>query len=106
MRSIKGFGRCRTGRRKNMKDRFDGLVTHLLDGGFFLQQAIEVLEKSMIQGVLDRSKGNQCAAAKQLGINRNTLQHKMVEYSLNGGRTRAKRKPVASVVSRPRRKTG
>ncbi len=35
-----------------MKDGFDGLVEHLLDGGLFLQQAIEILEKSMIQGAL------------------------------------------------------
>ena len=89
-----------------MKDRFDGLVQHLLDGGFFLQQAIEVLEKSMIQGVLDRNKGNQCAAAKQLGIHRNTLQRKMVEYSLNGARTRVNRKPMTRAAQPRKPKTG
>jgi Fis family transcriptional regulator len=89
-----------------MKDRFDGLVENLLDGGFFLQQAIEVLEKSMIQGGLDRNKGNQCAAAKQLGIHRNTLQRKMVEYALNGARTRVKRKPMARAGQPRKRKTG
>jgi Fis family transcriptional regulator len=89
-----------------MKDRFDGLVEHLLDGGFFLQQAIEVLERSMIQGVLDRNKGNQCAAAKQLGIHRNTLQRKMVEYALNGSRARVKRKPMSRAGRARRSKTG
>ena len=84
-----------------MKDRFDGVVAHLLDGGLFLQEAIEILEKSMIQGVLDRNKGNQCAAAKQLGIHRNTLQRKMVQYALNGARSRVKRKPISS-GGRPR----
>src|SRR3954447_21903032 len=93
MPSRKGCRVCRTGREK-MKDRFDGLVQHLVDGGFFLQQAIEILEKSMIQGVLGRNKGNQCATAKNLGIHRNTLQRKMVQYGLNGSRPRAKRKPV------------
>ena len=88
-----------------MKDGFDGLVEHLLDGGLFLQQAIEVLEKSMIQGVLDRSKGNQCVAAKQLGIHRNTLQRKMVEYALNGARTRVKRKPMARAAQPRKKKT-
>jgi len=87
-----------------MKDRFDGLVQHLLDGGFFLQQAIEVLETSMIQGVLDRNKGNQCAAAKQLGIHRNTLQRKMVEYSLGGARTRVKAKPMGRAAAQPRKR--
>ena len=77
-----------------MKDRFEALVQHLLDGGFFLEQAVEVLEKSMIQNVLDRNKGNQCAAAKQLGIHRNTLQRKMVQFAINGTKRRAPRKPV------------
>jgi len=89
-----------------MKDRFDGLVEHLLEGGFFLQQAIEVLEKSMIQGVLDRNKGNQCATAKQLGIHRNTLQRKMAEYALIGAHTRVKRKPIARAAQPRKRKKG
>ncbi|MEO8594685.1 MAG: helix-turn-helix domain-containing protein [Candidatus Solibacter sp.] len=75
-----------------MKERFDGLVEHLLDGELFLQQAIEILEKSMIQSALLRNHGNQCAAAKQLGIHRNTLQRKMVAYQLGGKSPR--RKPI------------
>ena len=86
-----------------MKDRFDGLVEHLLDGGLFLQQAIEILEKSMIQGALERNKGNQSAAAKQLGIHRNTLQRKMVAYAVGGTRSRARRKPMAR-AGHPRKK--
>jgi len=79
---------------RSMKDRFDGVVTELLDGGIFLEQAIEVLEKSMIQGALERSKHNQCAAARLLGIHRNTLQRKMVAYELDPPRGRARRKPA------------
>ena len=78
-----------------MKEGFDGLVQHLLDGGLFLQQAIEILEKSMIQGALQHNQGNQCAAAKQLGIHRNTLQRKMVAYEVGGTHTRPRRKPMA-----------
>jgi DNA-binding NtrC family response regulator len=89
-----------------MKDRFDGLVEHLLEGGFFLQQAVEVLERGMIQGVLERNHGNQCAAAKQLGIHRNTLQRKMVEYSLAPVRARVKRKPAARAGQTRKPKTG
>ena len=89
-----------------MKDRFDGLVEHLLHGNIFLQEAIEILERSMIQGALERSAGNQCAASKQLGIHRNTLQRKMVEYGLGKRRARARRKPVVREVRPPKRKTG
>jgi DNA-binding NtrC family response regulator len=76
-----------------MKEGIEGLVQHLLDGGLFLQQAIEILEKSMIQGALRHNQGNQCAAAKQLGIHRNTLQRKMVVYEVGG--THSRRKPMA-----------
>ena len=37
-----------------MKDRFDGLVDQLLTGNIFLEEAIEVLEKNMIQKALER----------------------------------------------------
>ena len=86
-----------------MKERFDGLVEHLLDGQLFLQQAIEILEKSMIQSALERNHGNQCAAAKQLGIHRNTLNRKMMAYELGGARPRVRRKPAAR-AGNPRRK--
>jgi DNA-binding NtrC family response regulator len=86
-----------------MKDSFDVLVGRLLDGGFFLQQAIEILEMGMIRGSLESNHGNQCAAAKQLGIHRNTLQRKMVAYELGGARARARRKPVGR-AGHPRKK--
>ena len=89
-----------------MKDKFDGVVEHLLNGGIFLQQAIEVLEKNMIQGALERCGRNQSAASKALGIHRNTLQRKMVEYGLNGARTRVKRKPMTRAAQTRKRKTG
>ena len=88
-----------------MKDGFDGLVAHLLDCGLFLQQAIEILEKSMIQGALQCNQGNQCAAAKQLGIHRNTLQRKMVAYEVGGTRSRVKRKPMGRAGHRRKTKT-
>jgi Fis family transcriptional regulator, factor for inversion stimulation protein len=91
-----------------MKDRFDGVVGQLLDGGIFLEQAIEILEKGMIQGTLERSSGNQCAAARLLGIHRNTLQRKMVEYKLTapGARVRARRKPAGRAGNPKGKKTG
>jgi DNA-binding NtrC family response regulator len=88
-----------------MKERFDGLVEHLLGSGFFLEEAIELLEKTLIQSALVRTQGNQSAASKLLGIHRNTLQRKMVDYQLAGGR--ARRKAAARERARsPKRKTG
>jgi Fis family transcriptional regulator len=78
-----------------MKEKFDGLVEHLLSGNIFLGQAIEVLERSMIQRALERHGGNRSEASKQLGIHRNTLQRKMAEYDFTDSRSRARRRPVA-----------
>ena len=88
-----------------MHEKFEGMVTQLLDGGFFLEQAIEIVEKGMIQGALARSNGNQCAAARQLGIHRNTLQRKLTEYGL-AARGRARRKPASRAASIKRKRTG
>lgn len=85
-----------------MKERFDGLIEHLLAGNVFLQEAIEILERSMIHRALEQSGGNQCAASKQLGIHRNTLQRKMQEYGIGNGRVR--RKPATPVAKAKKRK--
>jgi DNA-binding NtrC family response regulator len=90
-----------------MKNEFEGLAERLLGGNVPLDDAIEVLERSMIGGALARHNGNQSAASKQLGIHRNTLQRKMVEYGISGGRTRARSRKPVSREGRPRkRKTG
>ncbi|MGA2773370.1 MAG: helix-turn-helix domain-containing protein [Bryobacteraceae bacterium] len=89
-----------------MKEKFEGLVEHLLGGNIRLQEAIEVLERSMLQRALERSRGNQSAASKLLGIHRNTLQRKMVEYGLGERRVRARRKPMARAGRLRKRKTG
>ena len=73
----------------------DDLAGQLLDGSFFMEEAVELLEKGMIAGALQRAEGNQSEASKVLGIHRNTLQRKMTEYEINGKRPRLVRKPVA-----------
>jgi DNA-binding NtrC family response regulator len=86
-----------------MKERFDTLVEHLLSGNIFLEQAIEILEGSMVRLALDRAKGNQCSAAKQLGIHRNTLLAKIRKYDVVNGR-KSRRKPAARAAPARRRK--
>jgi DNA-binding NtrC family response regulator len=82
-----------------MKNEIEGLVGRLLGANVLLEEAIEILERSMIAGALARHRGNQSAASKQLGIHRNTLQRKVVVYEL-------KRKPVAREARVRRRRTG
>ena len=89
-----------------MGKEFDGLVEHLLRGDVPLPDAIEILERSMIAGALSHHAGNQSAASKQLGIHRNTLQRKMLEYGLGTGRVRPRRKPPVREARQRRRKSG
>lgn len=81
-----------------MKEKFESLVELLFESGFFLEEAVEILEKTVIARALERTGGNRSAAAKLLGIHRNTLQRKMQEYGLG----RIRRKPVVA-VSRKRK---
>jgi DNA-binding NtrC family response regulator len=85
-----------------MKNEFDGLIEYLLKNNIFMQEAIELLERKMIGSALTQNEGNQSATSKQLGIHRNTLQRKMLEYELGNGR-RASRKPAVR-EARGRRK--
>ena len=89
-----------------MKNEFDGLVARLLNGGVFLTDAVALLERSMIEAALGHSKGNQSAASKKLGIHRNTLQRKALEYGLESGRTRSRRKPASRELRARKRRTG
>ena len=77
-----------------MKERFDDLVKHFVGNGFFLEEAVEFLEKRMIEDALERTQGNRSSASKVLGIHRNTLQRKMAQYEL--GEQKRNRKPVRS----------
>lgn len=85
-----------------MKEKFESLVEHLMGKGFFLEEAVEILEKTLIERTLKHTGGNRSAASKLLGIHRNTLQRKLLGYHLV-----QRRKPVRGERSpRSRAKTG
>src|SRR3982750_4058549 len=97
-----GCASCRARRRERMKEKFDALIEQMLEGNIFLPEAIEILERGMINRALEQNAGNQCAASKQLGIHRNTLQRKMQEFGL--GNARVRRKPATRVGRAKKRK--
>lgn len=43
---------------------------------------IQVVEKPLLDVVMQRAEGNQSRAAEWLGINRNTLRRKLLEHKL------------------------
>jgi DNA-binding NtrC family response regulator len=84
-----------------MKETFERIVDHLLENGFFMEEAVEILEKTLIARAVERTNGNRCAASKLLGIHRNTLQRKMIEYKL--GEQRPRKKPIRRAQAAHRR---
>lgn len=56
-----------------------------LDGerpGPVYDMVVASVEKPLIEVVLQQAEGNQTRAAEILGINRNTLRKKMIEYRI------------------------
>jgi DNA-binding NtrC family response regulator len=84
-----------------MKESFDALIDHLVTGGFFLEEAVEILEKGMIERALAKTSQNQSEASKVLGIHRNTLQRKMTQFQIDGKHPR--RKPVTRAKAAARK---
>ena len=71
-----------------MRDQLEGLILQMVDRGILFDEAVGEFEKRFIRRVLDRTNGNQSRAAEVLGIHRNTLSRKMVEYKLDHRRAR------------------
>ena len=58
---------------------------HHLDGekpAAIYEMVIKSVERPMLEVVLKQAGGNQTLAAEMLGINRNTLRKKLVDYKL------------------------
>jgi len=66
-----------------VRDQLEGLVSQMVERGIMFDEAVGEFEKRFIKRVLDRAQGNQCRAAKILGIHRNTLSRKIGEYKLD-----------------------
>ena len=46
------------------------------------EMVLRSVERPMFEAVLQRTGGNQTLAASMLGINRNTLRKKLIDYKL------------------------
>lgn len=67
-----------------MKDQLESLVTQMVDRGILLEEALTEFERRFIKAAIDQAKGNQCRAARVLGIHRNTLSRKIEKLRLDG----------------------
>lgn len=58
---------------------------------------LEQVEKPLLEVVMRATGGNQVKAASLLGLHRNTLHKKLVQYNLIPARSRAKRRSSRAV---------
>lgn len=65
--------------------------------GILYSEAVREFKKRFIMNVLQQNKGNQCKAARELGMHRNTLSRTITELKLDVRQFRdGARRPVRS----------
>lgn len=85
-----------------MKRELDALVTQMNAAGIGYADAVKQFKKRYILEVLAHHKGNQCKAATQLGMHRNTLSRTLAELDLDTAQIRrGMRRPVMSERAMP-----
>ena len=72
-----------------MKRVLDGLITQMHSSGICYEEALREFKKQYLREVLLAHRGNQCRAAEELGMHRNTLSRTMTELGLSLADVRA-----------------
>ena len=65
-----------------MREKLETLIQEMLDRGVRYEDARQEFEKVFITRALQRSKGSVGDTAELLGLHRNTIARKMVEYRI------------------------
>jgi DNA-binding NtrC family response regulator len=77
-----------------VKRELDNLITQMHAGGITYDEAVREFKRRFILEVLSSHRGNQCKAAKELGVHRNTLSRILAELKIDPGQVRtAQRRP-------------
>jgi len=66
-----------------MKDQLENLVAQMYESGILYSEAVREFKKRFIMNVLIQNRGNQCKAARELGMHRNTLSRTLAELKLD-----------------------
>ena len=72
-----------------MRRELDSLVTQMHSSGIRYEDAVREFKKQYLREVLEANRGNQCKAAEELGVHRNTLSRTMAELGLSLAEVRA-----------------
>lgn len=66
-----------------MKDQLEALILQMYNSNILYSEAVREFKKRFIMTVLEENRGNQCKAARQLGMHRNTLSRTMQELKID-----------------------
>ncbi|HUZ05832.1 MAG TPA: helix-turn-helix domain-containing protein [Acidobacteriaceae bacterium] len=85
-----------------MKRELDSLVVQMYASGITYEEAVREFRRRYIQEVLANHNGNQCKAARELGVHRNTLSRMMTELNLDPAQIKlGLKRPARSELAAP-----
>jgi Fis family transcriptional regulator, factor for inversion stimulation protein len=73
----------------DVRKELDSLVTQMHSSGIRYEDAVREFKRQYLREVLVAHRGNQCKAAEELGMHRNTLSRAMAELGLELAEVRA-----------------
>lgn len=66
-----------------MKDQLEALVQQMYKSNILYSEAVREFKRRFVTTVLEENKGNQCRAARELGMHRNTLSRTVTELKID-----------------------
>ena len=66
-----------------MRDQLEALIMQMYRSNILYSEAVREFKKKFILTVLQENKGNQCRAARELGMHRNTLSRTISELKID-----------------------
>ena len=71
-----------------MKRELDSLITQMHSTGVRYDEAVKQFKRQYLLEVLRAHRGNQCKAAEELGMHRNTLSRTLAELDMDTAQIR------------------
>jgi Fis family transcriptional regulator, factor for inversion stimulation protein len=72
-----------------VRDQLEALILQMYKSNILYSEAVREFKKRFILTVLQENNGNQCRAARQLGMHRNTLSRTITELKIDIRQLRA-----------------
>src|SRR5438270_8031580 len=66
-----------------VKDQLEALIMQMYKSNILYSEAVREFKKRFILTVLQENRGNQCRAARELGMHRNTLSRTVTELKID-----------------------